>query len=110
MTALYSVQLEEAAGFLSDAAIVSMAQAHGVTPRQIVIRWLMQRGASVTVDGLSTEDAAAEVFAAKDVRLSCADMAAIDALNKGTRFVQPLQELAAKHKMDIAEANLSIFE
>jgi 2,5-diketo-D-gluconate reductase A len=69
---------------LDDPAIVSIAEAHGKTPAQVVLRWHIELGnvvfpKSVTVERLREN---IDIF---DFTLSAGERAAIDALDRGER-------------------------
>lgn len=67
---------------LGDPAISSIAENLGRSPAQVILRWHIQRG-DVVIPKSDREERMrqnAEVF---DFELSDADMAAIDALDKG---------------------------
>jgi 2,5-diketo-D-gluconate reductase A len=70
---------------LDEPAITSIAEAHGKTPGQVVLRWHIQLGnvvfpKSVTVERIRQN---IEIF---DFQLSADEMAAIDALDRGERI------------------------
>jgi 2,5-diketo-D-gluconate reductase A len=60
------------------------ADAHGVTPAQVVIRWHLQRGI-IVFPKTTSRDRMATNFAVFGFELSDAELAAIDALDRGLR-------------------------
>jgi 2,5-diketo-D-gluconate reductase A len=69
---------------LEDPAIVAIAEAHGRTPAQVMLRWHLQQGRSAIPK--STKPARiAENFAVFDFELSGEELARIDALETGVR-------------------------
>ncbi|MFF1881270.1 aldo/keto reductase [Pseudarthrobacter sp. NPDC058196] len=69
---------------MRDPAIAAIAQAHGKTPAQVMLRWHLQQGRSAIPK--STNPARiAENFDVFGFELSAADLAAIDALDTGVR-------------------------
>ena len=70
---------------LDDPAIVEIAQAHGKTPAQTIIRWHLQLG-NVVIPKSVTPARIRENFAVFDFELSGAQMDAIAALDAGTRI------------------------
>jgi diketogulonate reductase-like aldo/keto reductase len=72
-------------GHLNVPAITDIAKKHGKTPAQVVLRWDLQHGI-VTIPKSVHEKRIRENADVFDFELSAADMAAIDALDKGHRF------------------------
>lgn len=69
---------------LSDSVIVGLAEAHGKSPAQVMLRWHLQQGRSAIPK--STNPARiAENFDVFDFELSDDELASIDALDTGTR-------------------------
>ncbi|KRE92041.1 aldo/keto reductase [Arthrobacter sp. Soil764] len=69
---------------MRDPAIAAVAQAHGKTAAQVMLRWHLQQGRSAIPK--STNPARiAENFAVFDFELSAAELAAIDALDTNVR-------------------------
>ena len=70
---------------LSHPAIDAVAQAHGKTPAQVLLKWNLQLGNVVVSRATSPEHMASnlEVF---DFELTDAEMATLNGLNDGTRF------------------------
>jgi diketogulonate reductase-like aldo/keto reductase len=70
---------------MRDEAIAAVAQSHGKTPAQVMLRWHLQQGRSAIPK--STNPARiAENFDVFDFELSEAELAAIDALDTGVRI------------------------
>jgi len=69
---------------LGDPVVGRVAQEVGRTPAQVVLRWHLQRG-DVVFPKSSTRSRIEENFALFDFELSVADMASIDALDRGER-------------------------
>ena len=67
-----------------EAAVADAAAAHGVTPAQVVIRWHLQQGIIVFPKSNSRERMA-ENFDMFGFELTAAEVAAIDALDRGQR-------------------------
>jgi diketogulonate reductase-like aldo/keto reductase len=69
---------------LQDPVISGIAQAHGKTPAQVMLRWHLQQGRSVIPKSTKPERIAGniDVF---DFELSTEELAAIDALDTGRR-------------------------
>ena len=75
---------EERRNVMEDPAIADIAQAHGKTPAQVMLRWHLQQGRSAIPK--STNSARiAENFAVFDFELSADELTTIDALNTGVR-------------------------
>jgi 2,5-diketo-D-gluconate reductase A len=70
---------------LEDPAIVEIAQAHGKTPAQAIIRWHLQLG-NVVIPKSVTPKRIVENFDVFDFQLSAAEMDAIKALDAGKRI------------------------
>jgi 2,5-diketo-D-gluconate reductase A len=70
---------------LDDPAIVEIAQAHGKTPAQAIIRWHLQLG-NVVIPKSVTPERIRENFEVLDFELSSEQMDAIAALDAGTRI------------------------
>jgi len=69
---------------LDDPAIVRIAEAHGKTPGQVVIRWHLQLG-NVVIPKSVTPERIEQNFDVLDFELSDDDMRAIEALDAGER-------------------------
>ena len=65
--------------------LVSIAQAHGKTPAQVSIRWILQRGVT-TIPKSIHERRIAENADVYDFELTDAEMAIIDSLDRGERI------------------------
>lgn len=72
---------------ISHPAVVSIAKAHGKTPAQALIRWSIQLG-NVVIPRSATPEHIASNIDVFGFELTDDDMAALDALNDGTR-IQP---------------------
>jgi 2,5-diketo-D-gluconate reductase A len=70
---------------LDDPAIVEVAQAHGKTPAQTIIRWHLQIG-NVVIPKSVTPERIRENFEVLDFELSGEQMDAVAALDAGTRI------------------------
>ncbi|MBL9217274.1 MAG: aldo/keto reductase [Opitutaceae bacterium] len=94
----------EATSTFTDATLVEMGRRHGKTPAQVMLRWHIQQGRQVIPK--STRAARiAENFDLFDFSLSDADLAAIDALDKGVRGgPDPDQPQPGFLKLSIPEA------
>lgn len=76
---------EDRRNVMRDEAIAAVAQSHGKTPAQVMLRWHLQQGRSAIPK--STNPARiAENFDVFDFELSEAELAAIDALDTGVRI------------------------
>ncbi|WAB91256.1 2,5-didehydrogluconate reductase DkgB [Pseudomonas citronellolis] len=73
---------------LGDAVIGEIAQRHGATPAQVVLAWAMQLGYAVIPSSTKRANLASNL-AARELRLSDADMAAIAALERNGRITSP---------------------
>jgi len=69
---------------LVDPTVVAIAQAHGKTPAQVVLRWHVQHG-SIVFPKSVTPSRMQENFEIFDFELPASDMAAISGLNKDER-------------------------
>lgn len=68
-----------------DPTVVEIAQAHGKTSPQILVRWHLQAG-NIAIPGSSDEDHIAENFRVFDFSLSDEEMARLNALDRNERF------------------------
>ncbi len=75
----------EGAPVLQDPVINRLAQAHGKSPAQIILRWNLQRGVIPLVKSVR-KDRIVENSKLFDFELSDADMQAVDALNQDRRL------------------------
>jgi diketogulonate reductase-like aldo/keto reductase len=73
-----------AAGTLADPVIGGIADAHGKSPAQVMLRWHLQQGRSAIPKSVRTERIA-ENFDVFDFELAPAELAAIDGLDTGER-------------------------
>jgi alcohol dehydrogenase (NADP+) len=73
-------------GLLDNAAIMEMAEKQGCTPAQVLIRWAMERGTLVIPKSVNPKRLA-ENLESSHIRLSQEDIGAMDALNKGDRYI-----------------------
>jgi diketogulonate reductase-like aldo/keto reductase len=69
---------------LENATIVGIAEAHGKTPAQVMLRWGLQQGRSV-IPKSTRPERIAENLAVFDFELTADELAAIDALDTGMR-------------------------
>jgi 2,5-diketo-D-gluconate reductase B len=73
---------------MQDAVIKRIAEAHGATPAQVTLAWLLQQGYAVIPS--STKRANLESnLAARGLKLSDAEMAEIATLDRGERLANP---------------------
>jgi len=72
------------AGTLADPTIGAIAEAHGKTPAQVMLRWHLQEGRSAIPKSVR-EERIAENFDVFDFELAPAELDAIDALDTGVR-------------------------
>ena len=68
-----------------DPAIIAIAEAHGKTPAQVILRWHMQEGFSA-IPGASNPDYIKENIQIFDFELTDEEMAQMRSLNKEERF------------------------
>jgi len=90
-------------GTLGDPAIAAIAQAHGKSPAQAMLRWHVQQGRSAIPKSVKPERIAEniDVF---DFTLTPEEVAAIDALDTGTRTGDPDEITLEKWGRPIPEA------
>lgn len=69
----------------------AVAVAHGATPAQIALAWLLRDGGVVAIPKAATADHVRENRAALDIRLSAADLAALDRAFPPPTGPQPLE-------------------
>ncbi|MBI3223500.1 MAG: aldo/keto reductase [Mycolicibacterium cosmeticum] len=72
-------------GLLADPVVVTVAQAHGKTPAQVLIRWHIQLG-NIVIPKSVNPDRIASNFDVFDFELSEQDVASIDTLDNGARL------------------------
>ena len=73
---------------LAEPLIQRIAAAHGATPAQVALAWLLQQGFAVIPSSTKRENLASNL-AASQLRLSVAEMAAIAELDRGERVANP---------------------
>ncbi|AMB86138.1 2,5-diketo-D-gluconic acid reductase [Pseudomonas agarici] len=73
---------------LKDPLIQQIAVQHQATPAQVTLAWAMQKGYAVIPSSTRRENLASNLKAC-DLRLSAADMTAIDGLERGHRLTSP---------------------
>ena len=79
-----------AQGRLTDhPALKDMARKHSATPAQIVLKWLLDQDGVAAIPKASRKETQGANLAAESITLDDADRAAIAALPKDQRFVQP---------------------
>ena len=89
---------------LADPVIGEIAQAHGKTPAQVMLRWHLQQGRSAIPKSTKPERIA-ENFDVFKFELSGEQLAAIDGLDTGTRGgPEPADITLATYGMPIPEA------
>jgi alcohol dehydrogenase (NADP+) len=71
---------------LEDATVRSIAEAHAVTPAQVLIKWQVQRGVAV-IPKSTNEGRIRENLASLELALTDDDMQALSALDRGFRYV-----------------------
>lgn len=74
---------------LEHPVLTGIAARHGATPAQVALAWLLSRGLVAAVPKAASAARQAENLAATKLELSEADLAAIAALPKNRRFVNP---------------------
>lgn len=72
-----------------DEVLKAIAQRHGATPAQVALRWLLDQGEVAAIPKAAGHARQAENFGALSVTLDAADHAAIAALPKTRRYVNP---------------------
>ena len=76
---------------LKDPTIMQIAEAHGKTPAQVILRWHMQEGFSA-IPGASNPDYIEENIAIFDFELTDGEMEMMRGLNKEKRFFNATYE------------------
>ena len=95
---------EERRNVMQDPTIAAIAEAHGKTPAQVMLRWHLQQGRSAIPKSVNPKRIA-ENFAVFDVELSADELARIDALDTGVRNgPDPDQMRTERFAMVIPEA------
>jgi len=90
-------------GTLGDPVIGRIAEAHGKSPAQVMLRWHVQQGRSAIPKSVRPERIA-ENFDIFDFTLTADELAAIDALDTGTRTGNPDEITLEKWGRAIPEA------
>lgn len=94
----------EATSPLQDPAITEIADAHGKTPAQVILRWHLQEGRQVIPKSVRPQRIA-ENFDVFGFELSTEELARLDALETGTRGgPEPADLTLESFGMDIPEA------
>jgi 2,5-diketo-D-gluconate reductase B len=75
---------------MADPVIGRVAQKHGESPATITLAWLLQKGA-IVIPASTRRDHLASNLRALSLTLSPEDAAAIDALDRGERIVDPVK-------------------
>lgn len=78
---------------LGDPVICGIAQRLGLPPATVVLAWLVQSG-MITVPASTRRENLEANLRAADIRLAKEDMAAIHALDRGERFINPAKSPA----------------
>ncbi|HEX2010448.1 MAG TPA: 2,5-didehydrogluconate reductase DkgB [Roseateles sp.] len=73
---------------LQDPVVQAIAAGRGATPAQVLLAWALQQGFAVIPSSTRRENLESNLRAAA-LRLSAAEMAQIDALDRGRRLVDP---------------------
>ncbi len=73
---------------LKDPGVAAIADKHQATVAQVALAWALQRGYSVIPSSTKRENLASNLLA-QDLHLDAADMAAIAALDRNGREVDP---------------------
>jgi alcohol dehydrogenase (NADP+) len=81
-----SLKAQDEPVLLEDPTIAEIAQAHGVTPAQVLLSWAMHRGTAVIPKSV-TPAHLEQNLAAAEVSLTAEDMAAIAQLDRHRRYV-----------------------
>jgi 2,5-diketo-D-gluconate reductase B len=74
---------------LEDEVLREVAEAHGATPAQVTIAWLLAKPATVAIPKSSDPDRIEENLAATELTLTDDEVARIDGLARGERQVDP---------------------
>ena len=95
---------EERKNVMQDATIGAIAEAHGKTPAQVMLRWHLQQGRSAIPKSVNPKRIA-ENFDVFDFELSGEELSRIDALDTGVRNgPDPDQMRTERFAMVIPEA------
>jgi len=73
---------------IDDAAIRAIARQHDATPAQVTLAWLLAKGYAVIPSSTRREHLAGNLAAAR-LALDAGELAALDALDRGERLVNP---------------------
>ena len=73
--------------------LIHIAKAHQATPAQVALAWLLAKSGVIVIPKTSTPDRVRENRAATDIRLTEADMAALDAAFPPPKRKRPLEML-----------------
>jgi 2,5-diketo-D-gluconate reductase A len=76
--------LAQGGAVLTDPVITELAERHGRTPAQVILRWHLQLG-NIVIPKSVTPSRIAENFAVCDFELTGDEMAALTALDRGER-------------------------
>ena len=72
-----------------DETLRKIAEAHGRTAGQVALRWLLDKPQVCALPKASSHERRVENFEVFDIELTDEDRAAIDALPKGERIIDP---------------------
>jgi 2,5-diketo-D-gluconate reductase B len=72
-----------------DPVLIEIGEHHGVSPVQVTLRWMLQRGDTVAIPRSSNPDRIVSNFEVDGFELADDEVARIDALNEGRRLVDP---------------------
>lgn len=84
----YSPLGSQGSDLVTDETILAVAKEHGVDAGQVLISWGLARGTSVIPKSVTPKRVESN-FESRNVTLTREQMARIDALDKGKRFVDP---------------------
>src|SRR5699024_12653151 len=100
----YALCGDHRASTLEDRTIGHLGQAHGQTPAHVFLRWHLAQGGSAFPQSIKP-DRIAQNFDFFDFGLTAEELAAIDALDTGTRGgPEPASINLATHGAEIPEA------
>ena len=95
---------EQRRSTLDDPAITAVAEAHGVTPAQVMLAWHLQQGRSAIPKSV-TPHRITENFSVTGIELTAAELASIDALDTGVRGgPDPATMTLERYHLEIPEA------
>ena len=72
-----------------DHTLREIAAAHGATPAQVALRWLVDQDRVATIPKATSPERIEENLGALDLRLDDAERRRIDALERGERLIDP---------------------